>query len=133
MLLNFSLVFSSSPEILSSGLTFFNYVTINASFLSSLITWSFLTSQVSLPYNLMLHTHVEYNLTFALKGKPLLASKGTKSLNLFHPLILIITLSNTLPPNPIVDLDKNFLQFQESHHLIICLLYLFGTLHMPDI
>ena len=81
----------------------------------------------------MLHTHVEYNLTFALKDKPLLASKGTKSLNLFHPLILIITLSNTLPPNPIVHLDKNFLQFQESHHLILCLLYLFGTLHMPDI
>ena len=51
MLFNLSLVLSSSAEILSSGLTFHIYLTILASFLSSLITSSSLTGPVSLPYN----------------------------------------------------------------------------------
>ena len=38
----------------------------------------------------MLPTHAEYNLPFATKGKPPLANKGTKSLNLIHPLLILV-------------------------------------------
>ena len=59
MLFNFSLVLSSSAEILS-GLMLFVHLTILASFLFSLLTSSSLISQVSLPYCIRLHTHAEY-------------------------------------------------------------------------
>ena len=87
MLFNFSLILIFSEEILSSGLTLQVHLTIHTSFLSSLITFSSLTGQVSLPYSITLCTHAEYNLPFASKGKPLLANKGTKYLNLHHPLL----------------------------------------------
>ena len=69
----------------------------------------------------MLRTRVEYNLSFATKGKSLLANKGTKSLNLLHPLlILVITLSNALPLLQLCHQDnKTFSQFKESGHLIL--------------
>ena len=45
------------------------------------------------------YVQMEYNLPFAPKGKPLLLSKDTKSLNLLHtPLTLVITLSSAPPP-----------------------------------
>ena len=51
----------------------------------------------------MLSTHAEYNLPLAPKDKPLLANKGTKSLNLNHPhLILVLSLSNAPSLAPIV-------------------------------
>ena len=104
ILFSFRLVLSSSLEILSSGLPLHFHLNMLVSFFSSLITSSFSTGQVSLTYSITLHTHVEYNLSFAPKGKPLWANKGTKSLDLFHPLlILVITLSNyDLPLYPIV-------------------------------
>ena len=103
MLFNFSNARSSSSEILSSDLTLNIHLTMLSSFLSSLIWSSSLTGQVSLPYSTRLRTHAEYNLPFAPKDKPLLANIETKSLNLNHPLlILVITLSNAPPLAPIV-------------------------------
>ena len=67
VLFNFSLVLSSLREILRSGLILHIHLTILAPSLSSLIPYSSLTGQVSLPYDIMLHTHVEYNLTFIYK------------------------------------------------------------------
>ena len=97
-LFNFSIVLISSAEILFSGLSLHIYFAILASFLSSLITSSSLTGQVSLSYSMTLRTHAEYNLSFAPNGKSVLAKKGTKSLNLHHPLlILVIALSNGPP------------------------------------
>ena len=59
--------------------------------LFSLIAYSSSSGQVSLPYSITLCTHAEYNPPFALK--PPLANKGTESLNLRHPpLVLVITL-----------------------------------------
>ena len=86
MLFDFSLVLSSSAEILS-GLTLQIHLTIFATFLSSLITSSFLTGQFSLSCSITLRTHTEYNRPFV--------PKGIQSLNLDHPfLILVITMSN---------------------------------------
>ena len=75
MLFNFSLVLSSSAEILSSDRALLIQVIILASF-----------------------PHTEYNLPFAPKGKLPLANKGTKPLNLHHPhLILVITMPSVPP------------------------------------
>ena len=84
MLFNFSLV-----------LTLLIYLTILASFLSSLITCSSLTGQDWLPYSITLNTHAEHDLPFASKGKPPLANKGTKSLNLLHLLLILVTTVST--------------------------------------
>ena len=139
MLFNFSLVLSPTAKILSSGLTLHIHLTILGSFLSSLIT-SFLNGQVSLPYNITLRTLAEYNLPLAPNGKPLLVKKGIKSLNLHHPLlILVIALSNAPLLAPIVStkIAKPFPQFQETGHLILCLdntlLCLSPDLHISNI
>ena len=38
----------------------------------------------------MLCPHAEYNLPFAAKSKPLVANKGTKSLNLLPRLLILV-------------------------------------------
>ena len=86
---NFSLVLSSFAEILSSGLTLNIHLTILASLLSSLITSSSLTGQVSLLFSITLRTYAEYDLPFAPMGKLLLAKKGTKSY-LLHPFMILV-------------------------------------------
>ena len=54
----------------------------------------------------MLLMHAEYHLPFAPKGKP---NKSTKSLNLLHPLlILVITKSNVNPLAPTMSPRLNF-------------------------
>ena len=88
MLFNFILVLSFSAEIRSSGLTLHIYLTILASSLSYLITFSYLTGQVSFPYRVALCTHAKCTLFFAPKSK-LLVNKGTKSRNLHHPLLIL--------------------------------------------
>ena len=86
MLFNFSLVLSSSAEILSSGLTLHIHLTFLVSVLCTLITSPSLTGQVSRPYRITLRTHAKYNLPFAHKVKPLLLNKDTKFLrNLSTP------------------------------------------------
>ena len=97
MLFNFSLVLSSSAEVLSSCLLFNIYLIILTSFLSSLIACSSLTGQVSLSYSITLCTYTENNLTIAPKGKPLLANKGTKYPNLLHPLLILVIPLSTAP------------------------------------
>ena len=80
MLFNFILVLSSSAEISSSDLTLHIHLTILAPFLSILITSSSLFDQVSMT-------------------KRLLTNKDTKSLNLHHPLLILVTkLSNAPRP-----------------------------------
>ena len=101
MLFNFSLVLSFSAEILLPDLALDIHLTILTSFIPSLILFSPLTSQASFSYSTMLLTHAEYNLLFSLKGKPLLANKDTKSLNLLH-LILLIKLPTVPTASPIV-------------------------------
>jgi len=46
---------------------------------------SFLTGHVSLPYNLLLHTQLLYNLPVIINDTSLLVSNGTNCLNLFTP------------------------------------------------
>ena len=102
-LFNFSLALSSSAEVLSLGLMLHIHLTILASFRSSLITSSSITGQVSRPYSITLCTHAEYSLSFAPKGRLVLANKSTKSLNLHHPLLIfLITLASTPRLSPIV-------------------------------
>ena len=51
----------------------------------------------SFPYEITLQKHGRSNLTFALKGKPLLLNKGTNSLNLVYLLLVsVMTLSAAL-------------------------------------
>ena len=88
MLFSFIVVLSFSAEIRSSGLTLHVYLTILASSLSYLITFSYLTGQVSFPYRIALCTHAKCTLPFAPKSK-LLVNKGTKSRNLHHPLLIL--------------------------------------------
>ena len=97
MLLNFSLVLNSSAEILSSDLALHTYLTIFASFLSSLITSSSLTGHALLPYSITLRTHAEFYQPFANKGKLLLTNKSTKFLNLHHPLLILVVTLSTAP------------------------------------
>ena len=78
VLFSFSLVFRSSEEILSSGLTLHINLAIPASF-ASMIPSSFLTGQDSFPYSIMQCTHAGYILSFALQADTPLANKGTKS------------------------------------------------------
>ena len=95
-LFTFCLVLRSVAEIIYSGLMLDIHLTILASFLSSLITSSSLTGQISLPYSITLCTHAEYNLHSVPKRKSSMGNKFTKSFNLHHPLhpILVLTLSN---------------------------------------
>ena len=86
LLFNFSRVPSSFVEILSSKPKLHIHLIILVSFLSSLMTSSFLFGQVSFPFSTAIHTYPEYNLLYAPKSMPLLATKGAKYLNLHHPL-----------------------------------------------
>ena len=65
-LVSFCLVLSSSAEILSSGVTLQIYLTILASFLSSVIRTSSSIGQVSPQYSVALRTHAEYDLPFVI-------------------------------------------------------------------
>lgn len=93
-----SLVSVYYPEIISSGQILRIHLTTHASFQFSLIRSSSLTGQLSLPFIVALRTYVECNLPVDPKGKPL-AHKGTKSLNLIHPLLTLVI---TLPTTPIL-------------------------------
>ena len=105
MLFNFSLARNYAAEVLSSGLTLDIHQIILASLPSSLITSFSLTGQISVSYNVRLHTHAEYSLSFASKGKPLLANKDTNFLNLLHQLLLLfVTLWVAPPQAPIMSL-----------------------------
>ena len=113
MLFKFSLVLHSSAEILSSDLTLHIHLTILVWFISSLITSSSLTDQVSHPYNIMLHTHAEHNLPFPK----------------FHKTDhLIICLDNPL----LCLFDKFHINLQYSFSLPLIPLHLLCTQHLQN-
>ena len=73
----------------------------------------------------MLCTRAECNLPCALKGKPIFANKGTKSLNFLYPLLYLLLCHQD---------SRTFSQFQETGYLIRCLgnplLCLFADVYM---
>ena len=108
MLLNFSLVSSSSVEILSPSWTLQIHLAIFISFFSSLITSSSLTDHVSFPCYITLHTHTEHNLLLASKCKFLLANKSTTFLKLLLPILLLLHPSSSHCATKIKELFQNF-------------------------
>jgi len=52
---------------------------------------SFLTGQVSLLCNILLHTQLLYNLPLNINDISLLVSNGTNCLNLFHPIQILVS------------------------------------------
>ena len=55
------------------------------------------TGHVLLPYNVPLCTQAEYSLHFDPQDKPLTkGNKGTKSLNLLNPLLIVVIKFNTV-------------------------------------
>jgi len=63
------------------------HLTILISARWSATTFSFLTGQVSLPCNMLLHTQLLYNLPLIINDTSLLVSSGTNCLNLFRPML----------------------------------------------
>jgi len=61
------------------------HLTIFISAQWSATSFSLLTGQVSLPCKILLRTQLLYNLPLTINDISLLASNGTKCLNLFHP------------------------------------------------
>ena len=115
MLYDFGQFVISSAEFLPLSLMLHIHLTILASFISVLITSSSSTSQVSLPYVLMLGTPVECKLLLASKDKSLLSNNGTESLNLLHPLVILVTILSTAYS------AKGFLIVKETGHFVLCL------------
>ena len=112
VLFSFSLVLGSSAEILS-GLKLHLHLTILVLFLSGPITSSFLTGQVSLPCSIMLPAHAQKNLPFAPDSKTVLANKGTKTINLLHSFLILVSILSTAGlVTPICDqITKRFHNF----------------------
>jgi len=76
------------------------YLTILISARWSDTSFSFLTSQVLLPCNILLCTQLLYNLPLTVNDISLLVSNGTNCLNLFHPIwILASTAASYLDPH----------------------------------
>jgi len=74
------------------------HLTILISARWSATSFSFLTSQVSLPCNILLRTQLLYNLPITINDMSLLVSNGTNCLNLFHPVhILASAAASALP------------------------------------
>ena len=121
----FTLVFSSSAEILFRALALHTHLIILTSFLSRMITLSSLTCQVSLPYRITLRTYIEYN--------PLKTLKNTQTI----VWVIICLLRDNLPYTPKRTKSLKLLHLLLTDHLIICLvislLCLSLHLHMPDI
>ena len=98
MLFNFNLFLSPNAKILSSWFSS-NHPCITPLQSNHFFVFNW---QTSIPCSITISTHAKYNLPFAPKDKPLIANKGTKSLTLHHPhLILGIGLSNAPPLSPI--------------------------------
>lgn len=132
MLFNFCQVISSSPEIISPGLILHIHLTIFVPLLSSLITSLSLTGQVLSLCNITQFTYAEYNLLFPPKMKHLLANRGTKSLNLFHLLMVFVIALSTISLLASIDtkIRKLFYIFKR-----FCLISFvpFADLHLSDI
>jgi len=64
----------------------------------SATSFSFLTGQVSLSCNILLHTQMLYNLPLTINDIALLVSYGTNCLNLFHPIRILVSAAATAYP-----------------------------------
>jgi len=74
------------------------HLTILISARWSAITFSFLTGQASLPCNILLCTQLLYNLPLTINDISLLVSNGTKCLNLFHPIRILVSTAASASP-----------------------------------
>ena len=131
-------------RILSPGVTLNIHLSILASFFATLIKWSSFSSQISISCSIKFHTKASNTLPVEARGKPLLASKGNKSLNIFNPffnlanslsaaaflpqnlLYLFFNLANSL--SAVVSLhllyhydNKTSPKIQKMDHFILCL------------
>jgi len=77
--------------ILSCSFRSHIHLTILISALWSVTSFSFLTGQVSLSYNILLCTQLQYNLPLTFSNISLLVSNGTNCLNLFHPIQILFS------------------------------------------
>jgi len=93
-----SLPLNSLLGTLSCNFTPHIHLTILISALWSATSFSFVTGQVSLPCNILLHTQLLYNLPLTVNDISLLVSNGTRCLNLFYPIrILLSTVASASP------------------------------------
>jgi len=96
---NSSLRISSLLGTLSCNFTPHIYLTILISAVWSATSFSFLTSQVSLPCNILLRTQLLYNLPLTINDISLLVSNGTNCLNLFHPIQILVSTAALASPS----------------------------------
>ena len=93
-----NLSLSSLLGNLSFSLTPHIHLTILISARRSATSFSFLTGQVSLPRNMLLHTQLLYNIPLIINDMSLLISSGTNCLNLFLSIrILAFTAASASP------------------------------------
>jgi len=93
-------IMSSVPShSLNSTLASHIHLTIVVSDLCSATSFSFLTGQISLPCNLLLHTQLLYSLTVIINDISLLISNGTNCLNLFHPIRILASTAASASPS----------------------------------
>jgi len=84
---------------LSSSLMPHIHRTILISACWSATSFSFLTGQVLLPCNILLHTQLLYNLPLTINDISLLASNGTNCLNLFYPIRILVSTATSASPS----------------------------------
>jgi len=85
-------------ELLSFSLMPHIYLTILISACRSATSFSFLTGQVSLPCNILLHTQRLYNLPLTINDISLLVSCGTNCLNLFQLIRILASTAASASP-----------------------------------
>ena len=85
-----NLSFSLMPHI---------HLTILISARWSATSFAFLTGQVSLPCNILLHTQLLYNLPLIINNMSLLASSSTSCLNLLQPVRFLASTAPTTSPS----------------------------------
>ena len=95
---NPSLSINSLLGTLSFCLISYIHLTILISARRSATSFSFLPDQVSLPCNILFHTQLLYNLLLTINDISLLVSNGTKCLNLFHPIWILVSTAASASP-----------------------------------
>ena len=98
-------ILNLSPNLslgnLSFTLTPHIHLTIIISARWSATLFSFLTGQVSLPCNMLLHTQLLYNLPVIISDTSLLVSSGTNCLNLFQPIRILASTAASASPSTV--------------------------------
>ena len=102
-----TMIMSSNPSIFPNPLlgTLYRsftphiHLTILISAQWSAISFSFLTGQASLPCNILLCTQLLYNLLLTINDISLLVSNGINSLNLFHPIRILVSTAASASPS----------------------------------